>query len=221
MFYIMWLAIVLNGCVAFEGHDLTSALKEEFAKPSNKIAINFTNQVVKREASGKETVVSDVKPIAEGYMLRESEFFLTTQSIPGKEDYTLHFKTILSADYGGFFERLPFYAYLSLSFLTLTIIPYFEKVERHLEVSVEKNNKTLKTYTFKDHVKKISSIVLLPFWRPSQEDEYWYEQQKMTRLVDHNLVKHFLKAFYHDFLQLKAQASNLSKSSYIIARTRR
>lgn len=191
---------LVTSCIATRGSTKYDYIDELLLpEVSRKISINFSNFSVIRNKKGKERSAS-IKPIVEGYMLMNSEYFLTIQSIQGEEDLFFRFKTVTHEDELSFIRKAPEYLYLTASLLTLTLIPFYDRTYRRLEVEVIQQGKLLKRYKYKDYFVRVSWFGMLPWWRISDYNDFFYWETEANRAVDHNLVNRFLADLRNDFL---------------------
>ena len=166
-----WLLTVsltlLSSCIASRGSTKYDYLEDRLLPSvSRKISINFSNFSVIRNKKGKEKSAS-IKPVVEGYMLSNSGYFLTIQSIQGEEDLFFRFKTVTRESDLSFLSKAPEYLYLTASLLTLTLIPFYDRTYRRLEVEVIQQGRLLKRYKYKDYYVRVSWFGMLPWWRIS------------------------------------------------------
>ena len=192
--------LMMSSCVASRGSTKYDYI-DELLLPDvgRKISVNFSNFSVIRNKKGKEKSAS-IKPIVEGYMLSNSGYFLTIQSIQGEEDLFFRFKTVTRESDLSFWSKAPNYLYLTASLMTATFLPFYERTYRRLEVEVIQQGKLLKRYKYKDYYVTASWILLLPWWRISDYNDFFYWETEASRAVDHNLVKRFLADLRNDFL---------------------
>ena len=200
-FLCLMLTVTLTAsCIASRGSTKHDYLEDRLLPSvSRKISINFSNLSVVRNKKGKEKSAS-IKPIVEGYMLSNSGYFLTIQSIQGEEDLFFRFKTVTPESELSFLSKTPEYLYLFASMITLTAIPFYDRTYRRLEVEVVQQGKLLKRYKYKDYYVRASWFGLLPWWRVSDYNDFFYWETEASRAVDHNLVNRFLADLRNDFL---------------------
>ena len=197
---LLFLAVVFLqvSCVTLKGGYTDSIPKSRAV--FQKISVNFSNEVIILDKHGKARPGLE-QPIVKGHFLVDSGFFLTTQSLPGEEDLHFSFQTVSYSDEYGFSgKKLLNGVYLGLSFLSATIIPYYYKDWRRLKVDVMKYGKVLKSYFYQSNNLLFSWLFALPFWRPSDSGDYWYERTEKTIDLDRYLVGRFLQDFHRDFM---------------------
>ncbi|MFK7823348.1 MAG: hypothetical protein AB8G05_04275 [Oligoflexales bacterium] len=208
--FFLCLTVCLNltaSCIASRGYTKVDYLEDRsLPGVSRKISINFSNLSVVRTEKGKEKSAS-IKPVVEGFMLSNSGYFLTIQSIQGEEDLFFRFKTVTLEKDLSFLAKAPKYLYLTASILSLTVIPFYDRTYRRLEVEVIQGGKLLKRYKYKDYYVRVSWFGMLPWWRVSDFGDFFYWETEASRSVDHNMVNRFLADFGKDFLpkQVKKQ----------------
>ena len=193
----------LHGCIAINGTTFQETSSDDMLPPKRKISVYFTNQSFEISGQGMK-VASSRKPIVEGYMLNESGYFLTTQSIPGEEDLSFRFKTTTRTGKNSLLSQMADKVYLGLSLVSLGIIPYYTRVYRTLQVKVIQKKKTIKRYRYTSYIVRMVGIFAYPFKEKSDKgDNSWSGETVAMKESDKNIVSKFLEDFHHDFLTQK------------------
>ena len=189
--------VLTNACVAFKGQKLQDPYPSGFPSAAQRPAINFSNESIIRLKNGSSSSW-DNENIVKGHMLTSSGLFSSTQSIEDNEDFHFNFKTVVLEQDTSPFIIAAKKVYLGLSLATGGLLPYVERVKRILEVHVHQQEQILKRYRYQNNLWLVSSLFLLPIWRPS--NEHWYLIKEARSNVDRNIVRTFLKDFHNDFL---------------------